>query len=93
VGNVSLAVALISFIYMVLFYTGGPVMADGSRMVAPSDYLALACLGYFVLTFEVCLAFHGKLKPHVVAWSLLLWVPIGLWVPGFWLMTTGRLPF
>ncbi len=93
VGNVSLAVALISFIYMALFYTGGPVMADGKQLVAKSDYLAMACLGYFILTFEVWLAFHGKLKPHVVAWSLLLWVPIGLWIPAFWLMSTGTLPF
>lgn len=93
VGNVSLAVALISLIYMLLFYTGGPVMADGSRLVAKSNYLALACLGYVILTLQVWLAFHGKLRPHVVAWSLLLWVPVGLWVPAFWLMAAGKLPF
>lgn len=93
VGNVSLTVALISAIYMVLFYTGGPVMADGKQLVGKSDYLAMACLGYTVLTIEVWLAFHGKLGAKVVAWSLILWVPIGLWIPAFSLMSTGKLPF
>jgi len=93
VGNVSLTVALISSIYMVLFFTGGPVMADGSRLVAQSSYLAMACLGYAVLTFEVWLAFYGKLGGPVVAWSLILWVPIGLWIPAFWLMAAGKLPY
>ena len=93
VGNVSLTVALISFIYMLLFYTGGPVMADGKQLVGKSDYLAMACLGYTVLTLEVWLAFHGKLGGKVVAWSLILWVPIGLWIPAFSLMAAGKLPF
>jgi hypothetical protein len=93
VGNVSLTVALVSAIYMILFYTGGPVLADGAQLVGKSNYLALACLGYAVLTFEVWLAFHGKLGGRVVAWSLILWVPIGLWIPAFWLMAAGTLPF
>ncbi len=93
VGNVSLTVALISFVYMVLFFTGGPVMEDGSRLIAPSNYLAMACLGYTILTAEVWLAFHGKLGGKVVAWSLIMWVPIGLWIPAFWLMSSGGLPF
>ena len=93
VGNVSLTVALVSFIYMVLFFTGGPLLANGSQLVAKSNYLAMACLGYTVLTFEVWLAFHGKLGGPVVAWSLILWVPIGLWIPAFSLMAVGTLPF
>lgn len=93
VGNVSLTVALISAIYMILFYTGGPTMADGKQLVAPSMYLAMACLGYAVLTFEVWLAFYGKLSGGVVAWSLMLWIPIGLWIPAFYLMAAGTLPF
>jgi hypothetical protein len=93
VGNVSLTVALISGIYMILFFTGGPVMADGKQLVAPSNYLALACLGYAVLTFEVWMAFYGKLSGAVVAWSLIIWVPIGLWIPAFSLMAAGKLPF
>lgn len=93
VGNVSLTVALISTIYMVLFFTGGPVLPDGSHLIGKSLYLAMACLGYAVLTFEVWLAFHGKLGAGVVAWSLIIWIPVGLWAPAFWLMSTGKLPF
>jgi hypothetical protein len=93
VGNVSLTVALVSTIYMLLFFTGGPVMADGSQLVGKSMYLAMACLGYAILTFEVWLAFHGKLGGGVVAWSLIIWVPVGLWIPAFWLMAAGTLPF
>lgn len=93
VGNVSLTVALISTIYMFLFLTGGPVMADGKQLVGQSSYLAMACLGYAVLTFEVWLAFYGKIGAGVVAWSLIIWVPVGLWIPAFWLMAAGKLPF
>ncbi|BCS87910.1 transporter [Pseudodesulfovibrio sediminis] len=93
VGNVSLAVALISAIYAVTFYIGGPTMADGTQLVAPSLYLAMACVGYTVLTLEVWMAFYGKLAPSIVAWSLLIWVPIGLWIPAFDLMIAGKLPF
>ena len=93
VGNVSLTVALISAIYMLLFFTGGPVLEDGTQLVGKSNYLALACLGYAALTFEVWLAFWGKLSGGTVAWSLIIWVPIGLWIPAFSLMASGRLPF
>jgi len=93
VGNVSLTVAVISAIYMILFFTGGPVMADGTQLVGKSNYLAMACLGYAVLTFEVWMAFYGKLSGGVVGWSLILWIPVGLWVPAFSLMTAGKLPF
>jgi hypothetical protein len=93
VGNVSLTVAMISAIYMMLFFTGGPTMPDGSHLVGKSIYLAMACLGYAVLTFEVFMAFYGKLKGAVVAWSLIVWIPVGLWIPAFYLMVAGRLPF
>jgi hypothetical protein len=86
VGNVSLTVALISCIYMILFYTG-------AANIGKSNYLALACLGYAVLTFEVWLAFYGKLSGGVVAWSLIIWVPVGLWIPAFLLMAGKPLPF
>ncbi len=92
VGNVSLTVALISAIYMVLFYTGGPVLGDGTQLIQKSNYLALACLGYAILTVQVWLAFHNKLGGKVVAWSLITWVIVGLWVPAFWLMASGTLP-
>jgi hypothetical protein len=93
IGNVSLTVAIISAIYMVLFFTGGPVTADGAQLVGKSNYLAFACMGYAVLTFEVWLAFYGKLSGGVVAWSLIIWIPVGLWIPSFSLMATGKLPF
>jgi hypothetical protein len=92
VGNVSLTVALVSAIYMVLFYTGGAVV-DGKTLTPQSNYLAMACLGYTILTLEVWLAFHGKMGAKVLAWSLLIWVPIGLWIPAFSLMSKGCLPF
>ncbi len=91
-GNVSFTVALVSIIYMILFFTGGPVLADGKQLVAKSNYLALACAGYAALTLEVWLAGHGKFSTKVLAWSLIVWVFIGLWVPAFWLLASGTLP-
>ncbi|WP_031481492.1 AmiS/UreI family transporter [Maridesulfovibrio frigidus] len=93
VANVSLTVCLISLIYALLFYYGGPLKEDGSQLVGVSNYFAMACLGYTVLTFEVFLCFYGKLSGKVVAWSLILWIPFGLWIPAFWLMSSGTLPF
>lgn len=93
VGNVSLTVAIVSAIYMVIFYTGGPVMADGKQLVAASNYFAVACAGYVVLTLEVWLLTYGKCPGGVFAWSLLVWAIVGLWVPAFWLMVAGTLPF
>jgi hypothetical protein len=92
VGNVSLAVALISAVYMLIFYTGG-TGADGAVLVGKSNYFAFACLGYTILTLEVWLNAYGKLKASTLAWSLIIWVPVGLWVPAFMLMAKGSLPF
>ena len=92
VGNVSLVVALISAIYMVLFFVGGTA-SDGTVLVAQSDYFALACLGYTVLTVEVWLNSYKRLPAGVLAWSLILWTPVGLWIPAFMLMASGTLPF
>ncbi len=93
VGNVSLTVAIVSFIYMVLFFTGGPVLADGKQLVAKSNYFGVACLGYTVLTLEVWLNAYGKFPASALAYSLIVWVIVGLWVPAFSLMVTGTLPF
>ncbi|MEW6349270.1 MAG: AmiS/UreI family transporter [Thermodesulfobacteriota bacterium] len=93
VGNVSLTVAIVSFIYMVLFFTGGPVLADGKQLVAKSTYFGVACLGYTVLTLEVWLNAYGKFPASALAYSLIVWVIVGLWVPAFSLMVTGALPF
>jgi hypothetical protein len=92
VGNVSLVVAIISAIYMVIFYVGGTSI-DNKILVARSDYFAFTCLGYTVLTLEVWMNSYGKLPAHVLAWSLILWTPIGLWIPSFMLMAKGTLPF
>ncbi len=93
VGNVSFTVALVSFIYMVLFLTGGPVLEDGKQLVAKSNYLGFACAGYVVLTLEVWLNAYGKFPAKGLAWSLIAWVFVGLWVPAFSLMAAGKLPF
>jgi hypothetical protein len=93
VGNVSLTVAIVSSIYMVLFFTGGPVLADGKQLVAKSDYLAFACAGYVVLTVQVWLNAYGKFPAKGLAFSLIAWALVGLWTPAFWLMAAGRLPF
>ncbi len=92
VGNVSLTVAIVSAIYMVIFYTGGPVLQDGKQLVAPSMYLAMACAGYTVLTLEVWLNAYGKFPAAGLAWSLIIWACVGLWVPAFSLALTGKLP-
>lgn len=92
IGNVSLTVAMVSAIYMILFYTGS-ADAAGNVLVGKSNYLALACLGYTVLTLEVWLAFYGKLSAKIVAYSLMVWIVVGLWVPAFSLMSKGALPF
>ena len=92
VGNVSLTVAVVSAIYMVLFYTGGQG-ADGTVLIAKSNYFAFACAGYAALTLEVWLNTYGKLSGKLLAWSLIVWAVIGLYVPAFSLMAYGTLPF
>jgi hypothetical protein len=93
VGNVSLTVAIVSAIYMVIFFFGGPVQADGKPLVAKSNFFALACLGYTVLTLEVWLNAYGKFPAKALAWSLVVWAFVGLWLPAFSLLVTGKLPF
>lgn len=93
VGNVSLTTAIVSTIYMVLCFTGGPVLEDGKQLFAKSNYLALACAGYAALTFMVWLNAFGKFSAKVIAWSLIVWIVVGLWIPAFWLLATRTLPF
>jgi hypothetical protein len=93
VGNVSLMVAIISAIYMCLFFTGGAAGPDGKPLTPQSNYLAFACAGYTVLTVEVWLNAYGKVSARALALSLIAWVPFGLLVPAFMLMSTGKLPF
>ena len=93
VGNVGLTVAIVSFIYMILFFTGGPVLADGKQLVAKSNYFAFACLGYVILTLEVWGIGYGKDLGKLFAWSLIVWAAVGLYIPAFWLLVSGTLPF
>lgn len=82
VGNVSLTVAIVSFIYMLMYYH-----------VKGSGYFTLACAGYTVLTLEVWLNAYGKLSGKLLAWSLIIWVPVGLYIPAFLLLAGKPLPF
>ncbi len=93
VGNVSLTVMVISLIYCIAWATGGPVLPDGKQLVAKTPYLAFCAAGYTVLTAEVWLFGHGKFSAKVLAWSLILWAVVGLWVPAFYLLIAGKLPF
>ena len=86
VGNVSLTVALVSAIYAMIFLTG-------TALIPKNNYLGVACVGYTVLTLEVWLNAYGKFPAKGLAWSLIIWVVVGLWIPAFSLHTTGSLPF
>ncbi len=93
VGNVGLIVAIVSFIYAILFFTGGPVLEGGKQLVAKSNYFGLACLGYTELTLLVWGIGYGKNLGKLFAWSLIVWVAVGLLIPAFWLLVSGTLPF
>ena len=67
--------------------------ADGKQLVAQSTFFAVACAGYVVLTLMVWLNAYGKCPAPVLAWSLIVWAFVGLWLPAFSLMVTGTLPF
>jgi putative amide transporter protein len=92
-GNVALYTCLVSIIYMILFFTGGPVLEGGKLLVVKSNYLAFACAGYAALTFMVWLNAYGKFPTAILAWSLIVWVVLGLWAPAFYMMTAGTFPF
>lgn len=93
VGNTSLTTALVSTIYTILAFTGGPVLEGGKQLIARSNFLGLACAGYAALTFMVWLFAYGKFPGKIIAWSLVVWVIVGLWIPAFWLMAANKLPF
>lgn len=92
-GNVSFTVAIISIIYAILAFTGGPVLEGGKSLIGKDNFLGLACVGYAVLYIMVWLNAYGKFPAKVLAWSLIVWTVVGLWIPGFWLLALGRLPF
>ena len=92
-GNASFTLIPISIVYMILSKTGGPILEGGKQLVGKSDFLAMACAGYTVLYLMVWLNAYGKLSAKVLGVSLIVWTVVGLWVPSFWLMTVGNLPF
>ena len=93
-GNVSLTVAVISGLYTIHNFLGGPgAPAIGLHPIGATPYLAFMCAGYTVLTVEVWLNTYGKFPAKGLAWSLIIWAVVGLWVPAFGLMVKGWLPF
>lgn len=92
-GNVSLTTALVSTIYMIIAWTGGPVVEGNKLLIEKSNFLALACAGYAALTYMVFLNAYGKFSGKVIGVSLIIWVIVGLWIPAFWLLGAGKLPF
>jgi len=92
-ANASFTLIPISIVYMLLAFFGGPVLADGKQLIGKSNFLALACAGYTVLYVMVWLNGYGKFSGKALGVSLLVWTCVGLWVPSFWLMAAGRLPF
>ncbi len=82
IGNVSLTVALVSSIYSYIHFT-----------VNDSPYLGMMAAGYAVLTFMVWLNFYGKFSGKLLALALIIWIPVGLWIPAFLLGLGKALPF
>lgn len=93
VANASMTLIPISIVYMLLFLNGGPVLEGGKQMIGKSNFLAFACAGYTVLYIMVALNGYGKLSGKTLGVSLLTWTVVGLWVPAFWLLAAGKLPF
>ncbi len=92
-GNASFTLIPITIIYMILSFTGGPVLEGGKQLVGKSNFLALACAGYTVLYIMVWLNAYDKFSAKTLGVSLIIWTVVGLWVPAFWLLATGKLPF
>jgi hypothetical protein len=92
-GNASFTLIPITIIYMILSFTGGPVLEGGKQLVGKSNFLALACAGYTVLYIMVWLNAYEKFSAKALGVSLLVWTVVGLWLPAFWLLAAGKLPF
>lgn len=92
-ANASFTLIPISIIYIILALTGGPVLEGGKQLIAKSNFLALACAGYTVLYIMVWLNGYGKFSGKTLGVSLIIWTIVGLWIPAFWLMAAGKLPF
>jgi hypothetical protein len=92
-ANSSLTLIPISIVYVILALTGGPVLEGGKQLIAKSNFLALACAGYTVLYIMVSLNGYGKFSAKTLGVSLIIWTIVGLWLPAFWLLALGKLPF
>jgi len=92
-GNASFTLIPISIVYIILSYTGGPVLEGGKQLVGKSNFLALACAGYTVLYIMVWLNAYEKFSAKTLGVSLIIWTVVGLWIPAFWLLAAGKLPF
>jgi hypothetical protein len=92
-GNASFTLIPISIIYMIFSYTGGPVLEGGKQLVGKSNFLTLACAVYTVLYIMVWLNANEKLSAKVLGVSLIFGTIVGLWIPAFWLLLAGKLPF
>ena len=91
-ANASFTLIPITIVYMILAWTGGPVLEDGKQLVGKSNFLALACAGYLVLYIMVWLNGYGKFSSKALGVSLLIWTVVGLWTPAFWLLASGFWP-
>ena len=92
-ANASLTLIPISIVYTILALTGGPTLEGGKQLIAKSNFLALACAGYTVLYIMVWLNGYGKFSAKTLGVSLLIWTVVGLWIPSFWILAKGALPF
>ena len=92
-ANASLTLIPISIVYVILSLTGGPVLEGGKQLIGKSNFLALACAGYTVLYIMVWLNGYGKFSAKALGVSLIIWTVVGLWIPAFWLLAKGALPF
>jgi hypothetical protein len=91
-GNVSLTTALGSTVYALVWLIGGPEV-DGEPLVAQSTYLFIMAAIYAILTYMVFLNAYNKLSGKLLAVSLWIGAIVSLWIPAFWLLVDGDLPF
>jgi hypothetical protein len=91
-GNVSLTTAVVSTVYALVFLVGGPTV-DGKVLVAQNWSLFIMATIYAILTYEVFLNAYGRLSGKILAWSLILGAIVSLWIPAFWILVDGKLPF
>jgi len=85
VGNASITVGLITIAYIILCLAGPAALR--------SNFLAFACAGYLILYIMVALNAYGKMRGEVLGVSLIIWAFVGLFIPAFWLLATGQLPW